>query len=85
MKYPPNKRLTGEYNELRDRIQRLVDCGFKIQKLIEISGVSYSSVYDWLKKGRNLNHESAIKLEESLLTLKQMVIDAIDDKNEEIG
>lgn len=64
---------TGEYEELREKINKLVALGFKIQGLVEYSGTSTNSIYDWLKRGRNLNHNTALRVQEYLEVLKGQI------------
>lgn len=75
--YKPYSK-TAEYEELRDKVDRLTQLGFKIQKLIDATGVQYNAVYDWLKRRRNLNHENAQKIQDYLVKLKQEVDEIIE-------
>lgn len=74
--YKPGRK-TGEYEELREQVDLLVKLGFKIQKIIDTTGAPSNSIYDWLKGRRNLNHETAQAVEQSLAKLKQEVNDII--------
>lgn len=70
--YKPTVK-TGEYEELREKFNRLVELGFKPQKVIESTGLSYNAIYDWLRGRRNLNHEAAPLVEKALQDLKMEV------------
>lgn len=76
--YKPNERITGTYEELREKYLKLIKVGFKETRIIELSGVKYNSVYDWLKRGRNLNHENARKLEKAYGEICDIIRNAMD-------
>lgn len=75
----PNGRLTGAYEELREKYKKLIDLGFKEKRIIDMANPSsYNAVYDWLKRGRNLNHENARKLEEAYGEICRTIREALD-------
>lgn len=67
-----NSKITGEYPELREKVQKIVDAGFKIQKLAELADVPYTNLYDWVCRSRRIRHESIPNIERAINVLKEM-------------
>lgn len=57
---------TSEHNLLKLKIQALTDMGLTIEGISKSVGIKATNIYKWVRGERNLNDETADKLEEWL-------------------
>lgn len=68
-----NTRISGEYPELKEKVQALFDLGFKGPSLSALSGVDNTLITKWVKGTRPLNHANAPKIEKAIKNLIEEV------------
>ena len=68
-----NTRISGEYPELKEKVQKLFDLGFKGPSLSALSGVDNTLITKWVKGTRPLKHENAPKIEKAIKDLIEEV------------
>lgn len=65
-----NEKISGWYPELKTRVEKLKDCGIKVNFMSQKMGVSNSILADWLADRRPLNHNKAPLVEKMIEEIK---------------
>lgn len=67
------RKTTGEYLELRERVQKIISLGFKVQSFSKLCGIPNTGLNEWLLGRRNLRHEYAEQVEKAIDNLKALI------------